>query len=89
MTPDPSRYHPIACDFHDLLEALATARKPAVILFLDAEGTVQQRTAILTDVWAREGAEYLSTSTGETVRLDRLVTVDGTRRPGGCSAAQP
>ena len=89
MTPDPSRYHPIACDFHDLLEALATARKPAVILFLDAEGTVQQRTAILTDVWAREGAEYLSTSTGETVRLDRLVAVDGARRPGACSAAQP
>ena len=89
MTLDPSRYHPIACDFHDLLEALATTRTPARIRFLDAEGTVRQRTATLTDVCAREGAEYCSMSTGETVRLDRLVAVDGTRRPGSCSAERP
>jgi Rho-binding antiterminator len=83
MNLDPSRYQPIACDFHDLLEALATTRKPARIRFLDAEGTVLQRRATLTDVFARDGAEYLSMSSGETVRLDRLVEVDDVRRPGG------
>lgn len=29
-----------------------------------------------TDVFALDGSEYLSMSTGETVRLDQLVAVD-------------
>ena len=84
MTVGPSRYHPVACDFHDLLEALATTRASVRMRFLDAEGTELQRRATVTDVFAREGAEYLSTSTGETVRLDRLVAVDDLGPPS-CS----
>jgi len=77
MTTEPAPYLPINCEFHDLLEALATTRKPAQIGFRDADGAVQRRTAAITDVFARDGAEYLSMSTGETLRLDQLVEVDG------------
>lgn len=77
MTTPPATYTPINCEFHDLLEALATTHKPTEIGFLDAEGAEQHRTASIIDVYAHDGAEYLSLSTGETLRLDRLLKVDG------------
>ena len=39
----------------------------------------QQRDAVIKDVLAREGADYVALSSGETVRMDRLVEVDGYR----------
>jgi Rho-binding antiterminator len=76
MTTDPSKYAPISCAFHDLLETHATTRKLVQIRFRDGEGEMQLRSATITDVFAREGADYLSMSTGETLRLDRLIEVD-------------
>lgn len=75
MTTNQSTYHPINCEFHDLLEDLAVTRKPTLIGFLDGTGAVQRRNATIDDVYARDGAEYLSVSTGEIVRLDQLVEV--------------
>ncbi|UNK48560.1 hypothetical protein MNR01_12470 [Lysobacter sp. S4-A87] len=79
MTHERTAYHPISCEFHDRLEDLATLRKPARINFRDENGADQHRDAVITDVFARSGEEYLSMSTGEIVRLDRLVDVDGAR----------
>jgi Rho-binding antiterminator len=77
MTIETVRYLPINCEFHDLLESLATSRKPVHIDFRDEEGVVRHLVASMTDVFARDGAEYLSLGTGETLRLDRLMEVDG------------
>jgi Rho-binding antiterminator len=77
MTTRPSTYLPISCSFHDVLEALATTRKPVRIDFVDGNGRSQRRSAVITDVFSKEGAEYVSIATGETLRLDQLVEVDG------------
>jgi Rho-binding antiterminator len=48
--------------------------------FRDEKGVVQVRKGAIADVYARGGAEYLSIANGdtsETVRLDRIVDVDG------------
>lgn len=79
MSNDHTRYHPISCEFHDRLEDLATLRKAVHIYFRDESGANQQRDAVITDVFARSGEEYLSISSGELLRLDRLVEVDGAR----------
>ncbi len=76
MTTNPSKYEPISCEFHDLLEVHATTRKPAQIHFLDRDGTLQNRHATIIDVFAKQGADYLTLSTGETLRLDQLIEVD-------------
>ena len=70
-------YIPISCAFHDQLELLATTRKPARIVFHDAENALHEQTSTLVDVYAQGHAEYLRTGSGETIRLDRLVEVDG------------
>jgi Rho-binding antiterminator len=79
MPTDPAAYEPIRCDFHDVLEASALSRKPARVRFRDESGAEQLRSATIVDVYASEGAEYLRLSTGETIRLDRLVQVDDAR----------
>lgn len=72
-------YRPINCEFHDLLEALATTRKPAHIEFLQDDATKGLLVGQIKDVYARDGVEYLELSSGEKVRLDRLVTVNGSK----------
>ena len=86
MTTQLSKYHPISCEFHDVLEGLATSQKSSKIRFLDGEQAVVHRRAAITDVFARSGAEYLSLSTGETLRLDQIVAVDDARLADYCTS---
>ena len=77
MNPNQSQYSPISCEFHDRLEDLATVRKQTHIRYQDEDGVEQHRDATITDVFSKAGAEYISLSSGETLRLDRLLEVDG------------
>jgi Rho-binding antiterminator len=70
-------YQPISCELHDVLESAATLRKPVAVIALDAQGVSTVRTARITDIFGRDGVEYLVTDSGETIRLDALVEVDG------------
>lgn len=76
-TPTPTAYAPISCEFHDLLEALATRGTVVPIVFRDGAGVLQARTARIADVYSRGGEEFLRMGTGEAIRLDRLAAVDG------------
>jgi hypothetical protein len=58
MATHLSAYVPSSCEFHDLLEILATTRPLPQVRFRDAEGLVQQRSATITDVYAHEAAEW-------------------------------
>jgi len=77
MSTEQTHYIPISCEFHDRLEDLATLRKQAHIRYQDDDGVEQHRDATIIDVFTKAGAEYVSLSSGETLRLDRLVEVDG------------
>lgn len=76
---DTTPYQPIDCALHDELLLRASRRHPVYILFLAADGPVRARTAVIVDVISRGGAEYLVLADGTTIRLDRLVEVDGIR----------
>lgn len=75
LPSDP--YTPINCEFHDVLEATATRRANTVIRFIDDDGVTQVRDTRIVTLSARDGIEYAELGTGERVRLDRLVAVDG------------
>lgn len=74
-----SDYHPISCDFHDVLESLATNRTHTEIEYRDADGALCKRVAAIEDVHSRDGAEYAVLSSGEILRLDQLIAVGGAR----------
>jgi transcriptional antiterminator Rof (Rho-off) len=70
-------YHPIDCGLHDRLLAIATLRRTVGLRFLDGDGVPVEARDRVVDVFTRDGAEYLRTSEGTEVRLDRLLEVDG------------
>jgi len=72
-------YRPISCEFHDVLESLATRRRRAVVVYRTDDGTTRQTEATLADLFGRGGIEYVTLDSGEEIRLDRLVSVDGVR----------
>ena len=76
--PNPALpdYVPIACGVHDHLESWAVRRTPVEVVWCDGAETRRQR-AVIEDVLARDGADWVVLGTGETVRADRLVTVGG------------
>ena len=77
MPDTPAPYVPIDCEFHDVLEATATRRATVVIRFLDDAGLPQQRDTRIVTLSVRDGIEYAELASGERVRLDRLLSVDG------------
>jgi Rho-binding antiterminator len=72
-----SDYQPVNCEFHDVIEACATLRKPVTILAENTNGTHRTIHVIISDVFARNGVEYLKTQCEELIRLDKLLAVDG------------
>ncbi len=75
-------YHPVSCEFHDVLEAAAVRRKQVPVVTRAADGSTTTRVARITDVYARDGADYMTLDSGETIRLDALAEVDGVRAEG-------
>lgn len=71
-------YEPIDCSLHDELEARATRGTRCAIRFRgETDGDTRQVTDRIVDVFARDGEEFIRLSSGEEIRLDRLVAVDG------------
>lgn len=71
-------YEPIDCLLHDELEVRATRGTRCAIRFRgEADGDTREVTDRIVDVFARDGEEFIRLSSGEEIRLDRLVAVDG------------
>ena len=76
-------YAPIACGFHDRLEHWAVRRDVVEVVWTEGADEGRQR-AVIDDVFARDGADWVRLSTGETIRADRLVTVGGVAVKSAC-----
>lgn len=76
--PSGKPYRPISCDFHDVLEAAATRRRRVRIEFLE-DGQPQLRESRIADLGGGPDGEYMTLEDGQSVRLDRIVSVDGVR----------
>jgi Rho-binding antiterminator len=81
---DDVDYSPIACGLHDRLEALATLGRSCRIVYVTPGGDTREVVDRVVDVFARAGEEFVRTSSGVEIRLDRLERVDGVEfRAGG------
>ncbi|MEM8907666.1 MAG: hypothetical protein AAGD05_07450 [Bacteroidota bacterium] len=75
MQKETPVYVPINCSFHDVLLDRATLAQVCELVFHWERQTRTER-AIITDVFSREGAEYLQLNNGLEIRLDYLISVD-------------
>ena len=79
-------YKPINCSFYDVLEANATKKRYIRIQYFSAIQEFKTVDAIIKDLYIKQDkghkAEYMLLNTGQEIRLDRLVSVDGKLLPG-------
>jgi Rho-binding antiterminator len=78
-------YKPIDCSFHDLLEATITLRTYSHLQYFTDLWEFTTVTSLLKNLVSERNAEglaeYLVIDTGERIRLDRVVNVNGTFAP--------
>jgi len=81
-------YQPIACDFHDRLEALSTLRRRVRLSLAAGDGNpaggpdhgsggVTTLVGLIEDIYTTDSKEeFLRLDDGSAIRLDRIVSVD-------------
>ena len=77
----PLAYTPINCSFHDLLLEKATLRAYCKIQYFTEIHEFLTCHALIKDVFTRAGEEFVELSTGELIRLDRIVSIAGELAP--------
>jgi len=65
-------YQPINCEFHDVIESYATRRETVDIVVENPAENSRCVRAVVCDVYARNGEEFLLTDGGERIRLDKV-----------------
>ena len=76
-------YKPINCNYYDILEATAVKRKVVTIVFRTNETIETTETKIL-DLFTKNKEEFMVLENNLTIRLDRLISVDGEILEGFC-----
>lgn len=74
MTED---YQQISCSYHDHLEAAAVTGRSCDLTYLSPSDVSTTVTGRITDVFARDGAEFVRTDADVEIRLDRIIALDG------------
>ncbi len=75
-------YKPIDCSFYDHLEVAATMKKYSRIHYFSEIHELLKIDAIIRDFFVKDGAEFMQLNTGEQIRLDRIVGINGVYAPG-------
>ncbi|MCY7409779.1 MAG: hypothetical protein LH473_05865 [Chitinophagales bacterium] len=75
------KYIPISCNYYDELEALATLKKTCIIIFKDEAEREISISGVIKTFFIKDKTEFLQLGSGEGIRLDRLISVDGKMLP--------
>lgn len=79
-----SNYQPIDCNFYDNFEAAIVQRRAVKLEYLDADGNPLMNTTLLKDLKTHRTEEFVQLASGEWLRLDRIVSVDGIEAGARC-----
>lgn len=77
---DQQSYTPINCSYYDYLEEVATLKRQVLIEFYRNATKVEVLSGVST-LYTTSGMEFMVLTTGEEVRLDKLISFDGHRLP--------
>ncbi len=74
-------YLPIDCNFYDVILEKATQKVYCKIQYFTDIHEFMTVNAIVKDVFTQSGEEFMLLATGENVRLDKLVSINGMLAP--------
>ena len=75
------KYSPIYCGFHDYLEHYATRKQYIQIQYFDSINAFRNTHSIIKHIYSIKGEEFLELVSGEKIRLDKLISVNGHQNP--------
>ncbi|WP_035726941.1 hypothetical protein [Eisenibacter elegans] len=75
MIPQP--YHPIDCNFYDILLDRATRVLTCHLVIQDFDGSQRELRSYIEDVYTQNHEEFLLLRNGQKLRLDQILSVDG------------
>ena len=79
-------YKPISCDYYDILLDFATKKQEVSIVLTSEEGNdPMEFSDIIIDVFTKKGEEFMNLKSGNTYRLDRIISVNGIELNGFCA----
>lgn len=70
-------YKPINCSYYDELEAIATLRKIVEVEYYEDNLPVKIEEVGILNLYTKNKEEFVVLSNDLTIRLDRLIQVDG------------
>ena len=76
------KYHPVACSFYDVLQEAVTRRLYSKIQYYTEIHEFLTVSAVIKNLYTKNGEEFVQLNTGETIRLDRIVRINDTLAPG-------
>ena len=82
--PIPEKYIPIDCNFYDRIEAAIVQRRIVRLEYRVASGQSVLAETMLKDTQTKEGEEFLLLPSGEQIRMDRIISLDGAPVPKSC-----
>lgn len=80
---EPEKYVPIDCNFYDRIEEAIVLRKVVRLEYSVNRETISVLT-MLANTLTKEGEEFLILPSGEQIRMDRIISLDGTPVPKSC-----
>lgn len=80
-----TNYQPIDCNFYDNFEAAIVRRRTVALSYLSAEGEEITASSRLRDLKTHRNEEFVQLASGEWLRLDRIVAVDGVAAGSSCT----
>lgn len=75
---ESNAYHPVRCEIHRILREYLTSSRLAEIVYRDDAGQIQITHDVIRDLFSRAGQEFVFLGRGQMVRLDHVLTLDGT-----------
>ncbi|GJM35208.1 MAG: hypothetical protein DHS20C18_42090 [Saprospiraceae bacterium] len=78
------KYVPIDCNFYDRIEAAIVLRKVVQLAYWDESGHNVLVETRLKDTLVTAGEEFLILPTGDSIRMDRIISLDGEAIPKSC-----
>ena len=74
-------YLPINCNFYDVILEKATLREYCKVQYFTEIHEFITCNALIKDVFTQAGEEFAMLSTGESIRLDKIVSINGILAP--------
>lgn len=70
-------YKPISCTLHDHFESAAVKGELVNFEILLYDGMIKIFSGIIVDIFIRDKAEFLKLKSGDEIRLDKIISMNG------------